>query len=107
MISETVLTIRAVSAMLSPFCSEEDSALGMEMTCPPRRSMADSKLSLVLVDGSSKTVAKIFPFVVCVIALAFCNFLAASNRCHRSFLENCSAKRMWVMGGGHGRGLAY
>jgi hypothetical protein len=41
-----------VSATLSPFAAEEEFASAKPMTCPPRRIIAVSKESLVLVLGS-------------------------------------------------------
>ena len=44
-----------VSATLSPFEEEEELESEKPITLPPRESIADSKESLVLVEGSSKT----------------------------------------------------
>ena len=46
-----------VSATLSPFAAEELLASEKPSTLPPSSSIAASKLSLVLVEGSKKSVA--------------------------------------------------
>ena len=45
-------TVLTVSSTLSPFDTEESVADEKPITFPPRSSIADSKLSLVLVEGS-------------------------------------------------------
>ncbi len=52
MMSAKVETTRTVSEIVSPLDTEEFCALEKPMTCPPRRSMAVSKLRRVRVDGS-------------------------------------------------------
>ncbi len=54
-------TVFIVSAKLSPFLTLVLEAEEKPMTEPPRRCIALSKLNLVLVDGSKKSVARIFP----------------------------------------------
>lgn len=52
-------TTSIVSATLSPFAAEEELALEKPSTLPPSDSIADSKLSRVLVEGSKNSVASI------------------------------------------------
>ena len=53
MTSAYPLTMRIVSSSVSPFAADENSrALSVPIVVPPRRSMAASKESRVLVDGS-------------------------------------------------------
>ena len=55
------LTTFAVSAILSPFEAEEEFASEKPRTLPPSSYIAASKLSLVLVEGSKKSVASFLP----------------------------------------------
>ena len=54
-------TILIVSARVSPFVTEEEPESENPSTLPPRLIIAETKLSLVLVDGSKKSVPRIFP----------------------------------------------
>ena len=49
------------SANDSPFFADVPLASEKPITLPPRRSIADSKLSLVRVEGSKKSVARTLP----------------------------------------------
>ena len=65
MMSAYAPTVRMVSMTLSPFVVELAEAEANPRVLPPSSSIAASKLSLVLVDGSKKRVAIFLPSQAC------------------------------------------
>ena len=82
------LTTETVSATLSPLEAELEEESAKPSVFPPRESMADSKLSLVLVDGSKNRVARIlFLQTSLYLDLSFFMSFARSMRLSISSVE--------------------
>ena len=90
--------MRTVSATLSPLEAELFCALAKPNTLPPRRIMADSKLSLVRVEGSKKSVARILPSHLWAYASGFAMIsLAFSTSSSISCVLSCKMSIRWFI----------